>query len=492
MANLFIDKISVLIGFKKYRLTILKNNDRFFLKKEVQEELSKTGVELISGSSMDFRIHFELVYKTNPDKYYCYLINSNLDLLEDILKDGYFQDFQLITYFPEYHAETILSCSVYELNLLFNNKPLNTLSEDQTETYLSQCKLHEISDKDQIKKRILSELKSIIDNSVKDWSKVIVMVSEVILTAIKEGLWKEIKAEINNINELFQIHLEQSFRAHIIPASFVKRPSVVSNVLPFIHFNYNPKDKVAVIVVDGMSYWQFLMLEAHLNMEVEISPDVIYSWIPSITQLSRQAIFRGSVPVSNYKQDPTNESKLWKTFWLGKGFMDTQIRYDYRTLQDNNLTNILRLALVDDALDNKMHASDDYNDLYDLTQNWIENTTIINSINRLLSNDFIVLITTDHGNLKARSLNYLGSKEKLGTNKSGSRSLRHLEYSDSWLKEQFMANHIDWIPFLGQDKNTIYIKNDFAFSTDRSIVTHGGSHFLEVLIPFITLKKANK
>lgn len=492
MANLFIDKISELIGFKENRLTILKNNDHFLYRKEVQKELSEIGVEVVSGSSLEIRSHFELNYKANKTQHYCYLIENSEDILEDILNNGFFQDFQLITYFPEYHAETILSCSVYELNLLFNDKPLNTLSESQTVTYLSQCKLHEISDKDQIKNRILSELKSVTDNPVKDWAKVIILASDVMLAAIKAGLWEEIKAEIKKINELFQHHLEQSFKAHIVPASFVKKPSVVSNVLPFIHFNFNPNDKVAVVVIDGMSYWQFLMLASHLNEEVEISPDIIYSWIPSITQLSRQAIFRGSVPVNNYKQDPANESKLWNTYWLGKGFMNTQIRYDYRKLNDENLTNVYRLALVDDALDNKMHASSDYNDLYDLTQNWIENTTIIQSINRLLSDNFTVFITTDHGNLKARSLNYLGAKEKLGTNKSGSRSLRHLEYSDTWLKDQFLANHADWIPYLGQDNNTIYIKNDFAFSTDGSIVTHGGSHFLEVLIPFITLKKVNK
>lgn len=488
MANLLINKISDLIGFKENRLTILKNKDRFLYKKEVQEELSQMGVEVVSGSSLDIRIHFELHFKVDKTQHYCYLIENREDVLEDILSNGFFQDFQLITYFPEYHAETILSCSVYELNLLFCNKPLNTLSEAQTVTYLSQCILHEVSDKDQIKNRILSELKSVTDHPVKDWAKVIMLVSDVILTAIKAGLWEEIKAEIKNINELFQHHLEQSYKAHIVPASFVKKPSVVSNVLPFLHFNFNPKDKVAVVVIDGMSYWQFLMLASNLNEEVEISPDIIYSWIPSITQLSRQAIFRGSVPVSDYKQDPANESKLWNTYWHGKGFMNTQVRYDYRTLKDNNLTNILRIALVDDALDNKMHASADYNDLYDLTQNWIENTTIIQSINRLLSDDFVIFITTDHGNLKARSLNYLGAKEKLGTNKSGSRSLRHLEYSDSWLRDQFLANHAEWVPFLGQDNNTIYIKNDYAFSTDSSIVTHGGSHFLEVLIPFIKLK----
>lgn len=489
MASIFLQTIAELIGLKANRLTILKNDDRFFYKKEVLEELSQMGVVVVSGSPLAIRIHFELHYKTNKEQCYCYLIEDRDDLLEDILNEGYFHHFQLITYFYEYHFETVINCTLDELHLLYLNKPIQTLTEEQTIYHLNKYKALEESDKEKIKRRMVSNLESLISSTVSDWSKLIIQVSEVMLMAIKNDLWEDIKPHIKIINDRFQQHLDQNYKAHIIPASFVKKPSVVSKVLPFLGFNFKSTDKVAVIVVDGMAYWQFLMLEAHLNNNIDITRDSIYSWIPSITQLSRQAIFRGSIPLSDYKQEPANESKLWNSFWHSKGFIDSQIRYDYRMLREDDLTHIFRLALVDDSLDNKMHASADYNDLFDLTQNWIENTPIIQEIDRLLANGFTIFITTDHGNLKTRSLNYLGSKEKLGTFKSGSRSLRHLEYSDPWLKDQFLANHSDWAPFLGQDDNILYIKNDYAFSTDGSIVTHGGSHFLEVLIPFIKLKK---
>lgn len=492
MANKFINHIIDLLNLKENRLSIIKNTDRFFYRKDVLEELDELKFRIVFGSALELRIDFELNYKRNLDHNFLYLIDNREDLLEDMRSEGCYYDFQLISYFPEYSPDTIQNYSLYELYLLYFNKPTRTLSESQTAAYLRRCVTIENSDKDFISQRLLSDLKSITSLTDIIWENVILPVSKVMLSAIKAELWEDIKPEIENLNERFQQYLLDNFKSHIIPSSFAKRPRIVSNVLPYLNLNFKTKDKIALIVIDGMSYWQYLMLSSHFGDEVESSNEVIYSWIPSITQLSRQAIFRGLIPQSSYKQDPTNEANLWYTFWRQKGLLDAQIRYDYNSLQDKNLNNILRLALVDISLDEKMHASSDYNDLYDLTQNWIENTGILPAIHRLLSEDFEIFLTTDHGNIKAKSLTNIGSKEKLGTNKSGSRSLRHLEYSDNWLKEQFLANHSDWLQFLGQDKNTIYIKNDLAFSNDDSLVTHGGSHFLEVLIPFTRLKKVNK
>ena len=88
-------------------------------------------------------------------------------------------------------------------------------------------------------------------------------------------------------------------------------------------------------------------------------------------------------------------------------------------------------------------------------------------------------------------MNSLTHRQTLGTNKSGSRSLRHLEYSESWLKDKFLKENQDWKSFLGETENTIFAKNDNAFTSNQRIITHGGSHMLEVLIPFVRLNKKN-
>ena len=481
------------LGLQTNQLTIIKNTDRFFYKPEVKAELSNIGVELVSGSTLELRVHIELIFKDNSQQKFCYLVDNKEDVLEDILKMSTYHDFHISSYFPEYYSDTIQNCSFNDLCLLYRKKPTQTLSEPQTIEYLKKCNITEQTNKIKIKERIKSFLKEFTNTKDEiNWEKSFPLLSENVLFAIENKIWEDVKSDIEVINNLFQQHIELKYKAHIIPASYVKKPSIVSKVLPFLQFNFNQNDKVALVVIDGMAYWQYLMLAAHLNETIETTNDVIYSWVPSITQLSRQAIFRGDNPASTYVQNPTNEANLWKSFWKKNGLLDAQINYHYNGLKSDNLSNIKRLAYVDVTLDNKMHACTDYNDLFDLTQNWIENSEIIDNILMFLDEDFTVFITTDHGNIQATGLNSLTHRQTLGTNKSGSRSLRHLEYSESWLKDKFLSENIDWKTFLSDTDNTIYINNDYAFTTDFNIITHGGSHILEVLIPFITLKKKNQ
>ena len=220
-----------------------------------------------------------------------------------------------------------------------------------------------------------------------------------------------------------------------------------------------------------------------------IKEDVIYSWIPSITQLSRQAIFKGGAPDMDYRQGPTNESKLWSTYWASKGFNELEIRYNHQNIDLDNLVNIKRFAAVYKDLDDYMHSSKDYYDLLKLTENWIERSNIATVVNYLLEQDFKIFLTTDHGNIQAKGWRSLLGREKLGTNKSGSRSQRHIEYSEQWLSDEFINNNPELKGSIIMEDQAIYFKNDLSFSREETLVTHGGAHLLEVLIPFITISK---
>lgn len=478
------------LGLKKNNLTIIKNSDGFFKKPDVLKELADDGIYIINGSSIEIRVHFELVFKSDEEKYFCYIIEKKEDLVEDILKEGVYNDFRILDYFPEYYHNTILNCSLSELYLLYKNKPSQNLSEHQTVEFLLKCNAEEKKDKVRIKKEIDTFIERTLQTEQEiKWDKLVEILPHIVLTAIENELWNDVQAGVEKINNLFQQYLENNYKAHILPSSYAIKPNVVTKILPFINFNYNTTDKVALLVVDGMAYWQYLLLSTHFDKNIDVFPDKIHSWIPSITQLSRQAIFRGENPISSYIQNPTNEKKLWRDFWIKNKFLDAQIKYAYSTREVLNLSNVKRLAYVDMTLDEKMHASSDYYDLYDLTQNWIEQSNIIQIINHLISEDFTVFLTTDHGNIQASALKSLSHLQTLGTNKSGSRSLRHLEYSDTSLKDKFLNENSDWKQFLGETGNTIYIKNNFTFSDKANIVTHGGSHMMEVIIPFIKLKK---
>ena len=136
-----------------------------------------------------------------------------------------------------------------------------------------------------------------------------------------------------------------------------------------------------------------------------------------------------------------------------------------------------------------MHSSTDYTDLKDLTENWIDRDHIISVIDELIKKGFKIFLTTDHGNVLAKGWRSLKGREKLGTNKSGSKSTRHIEYSDKELADYFMETNDDIKDKLMRDKNAIYFINNLSFSKKDHLVTHGGSHILEVIIPFIKIEK---
>ena len=145
------------------------------------------------------------------------------------------------------------------------------------------------------------------------------------------------------------------------------------------------------------------------------------------------------------------------------------------------------MGIVYKDLDDYIHSSKDYKDLIKLTENWIERSEIHKTVKTLLNQGFNVFISSDHGNIEAKGWRGLTGKEKLGTNKSGSRSERHIEYSEEWLKEEFVKSNPQILDSITQESRVIYFKNNLSFSKRDKLVSHGGTHFLEVAIPFISI-----
>ena len=113
----------------------------------------------------------------------------------------------------------------------------------------------------------------------------------------------------------------------------------------------------------------------------------------------------------------------------------------------------------------------------------IAKSKIINTIASLRSHGFKVYITTDHGNLEATGIKNLKLKDKVG---SLSRSKRYIHFSN----ETMLANFREQNPLLtiGIKGNSVYLRQEEAFTDENSkIITHGGSHLWEVLIPFIEI-----
>ena len=470
----------------KYSVIRIENPDGFLKRDDVVQAFSVLGVVVNFGSKIEQRIAYELRDKT---KCLILLSDDNTDYLEDILSKSNSKSFHLDDYIEGFHINTVLKENIDVIDGLYNSSQLINLNRIKTEDFIAGIKAKKNNVSETFKldtESITSELEKLLNQEKKDWKSIIQLVSYALLHSIDKSEFSEIFTVIQHANEDFQDYLISDY-PQLKNSNPIKKPLIVSKILD--HLNFKGVDaKIALIVVDGMSYWQYLILRESFSERTTFNEEITHSWIPSITQLSRQAIFRGDVPKKDYRQNPQNEERLWKSYWKSKGINACNIRYNHDKVNLSGLDSVLKFGIVYTDLDVKMHGSSDYKDLIDLTNNWISRSRITKTINTLIDNSFSVYLTTDHGNIQARGWRGLKGKEKLGTNQSGSRSQRHIEYSEQWLADDFITSNPEIANSIVNEDNVIYFKKELSFSKEESLITHGGSHILEVLIPFIQIK----
>lgn len=472
MDSLKTEILSFLFGDR--RLCVVSDKDGFLSRKDVQEWLSDSGVAFEQGTQFQLRLMYELRYKTNTDCKYCFVTDENFQILPDIRQCSNIVTFNLSKFLPAYHRPSLVSVSLDLLEKIYRRRQVKSLNMIETTNLIAQ--LEEQQDPmDTINRKLSQITGDKLEERLAD-------VSECVVEALELDGYNKISKEIDRINSEWQQGLEERYFGQVLPSSYLSAPSYVGNVLNHIHSNYK-NDLVALVVVDGLSFWQYLTLKKSFPDTLTIQDSYIHSWIPSITMLSRQSIFRGGVPIRDYKQNPQNEEKLWFDYWTNHGFKNDEIGYEYNVLGEFCGTT-KRLAYVTVKLDEKMHASENNRELFLLTRNWA--TSFAKDIKRLIDAGYKVFLTTDHGNVESEGWRKLTSQEKVYVYGDGSRGMRHLIYDDTHgmdelyekMDHEQVWRHDDWMVW----------RNRKSFSSNGcQEITHGGCHFLEVLIPFIKI-----
>lgn len=468
------------------RLSVVSNPDGFLKRPDTQQEVLKTcGLLLLPvSSSLELRVRYELTDK-NSNERICYIMDNAKDILPDIgMHIHYSPDFNVTDLFPACDETEIrlaqlnfgMAAYIYSKHFVYN------LSAVETRNVVNDAKtLFGQTDKE-----LISELDAIPLN----WEDVSTIdgISKVILKSIKQDIYEKLESKIAEINNSFQEFIDRKYFG-LVSSSHVNRPKMVHKVLPHLAYKYERTKKVALVVIDGMAYWQYLVLEQKLNQyQLPIAKNLTFSWLPSITKLSRQAIFRGDIPRADYNQSPGSECKLWDGYWMERCKPSQRMKeYEIAYTHDSLLTSNglpYKQAFVDVSLDHKMHSSSNNKDLYSLTENWA--TEASESINELYKLGYTIVITTDHGNIMAHRWRALNSQERTLLYEKESRGSRHLMYSKQEYLNDFLQKNKEIESELLIHDNWAVWRNNQCFKGQDEI-THGGSHFLEVVIPFITI-----
>jgi PglZ domain. len=487
MPGRLINKIAQMVTVDYCRLTFVENPDGFLLNDDVCRLLQQVqNIEIVKGSQLTLRIHFELNFKQDTGNKYVYICDNVHSLLPDMAKEGVKLVFLISDVFPLFADKSLVRKQTVDvLEVLYSKYAAKRIPLAEGQSILNGI-CREVEEKRRLSVTTFLYRMNVVE---KNWNKLpetIHNLSTIIEEAINAGIIDELWNEIGSVNQRFQQWIDQSYFSTLASNALIA-PKSVNRILPHLKANYHQDDKLALVVVDGICYWQYLILKKHLSKKgYNIGDNATVSWLPSITMLSRQAIFRGEMPKQDYLQNPQNEVKLWKDYWKQNGFSDFEIQYLYNTDEFIINDGVKRLAYVTVEMDEKMHSASDLKELHLLTEYWC--TRIVSQIDAIINKGYTIYLTTDHGNVLAKGWRSMKQEEKVYLFKDGSRGARHLIYTDLTEQNRFVQDNTE-LNLLRHDK-WLCIRDDRCFANAKTKkITHGGSHFMEVAIPFIKITK---
>lgn len=467
----------------EHRLSVISCPDGFLQREDtIHAFADQAGITVLHYSQLELRVWYETEFIDSGNKRFIIILDSTQSLLADIRNNAFVSEFKTRDLLLTYNQQAIdLGKMNYQMMAhLFENKSVAAIMDrTATSAAVNQAETKFGQDGDDV-----SVVKHLLMDIVTDWQhplSTIEQLSQQVVKVARQDKVAEIENELAFINQSFQQYLDTTY-AQLVSAS---SPKVVHKILPYISRTYGIGQKVALVVADGLSYWQYIVLRQKLN-EVGITTEdnVCYAWIPSVTMLSRQAIFKGDRPDMGYHQNPTNEEKLWRNYWYGKNFKEWHVMYAYEELPPIDDA-VERLAYVTMVMDDDMHSAHSMKQLYSSTVVWADKFTPI--IQQILKAGFDIILTADHGGVPSHGWGNLTQHEKVALYETGSRGQRHLIFSSQSAQQHFLDSHPDTVPQWRILGNSVVWRDNKCFGTNDCI-SHGGSHVLEMLVPLITIK----
>ncbi len=333
------------------------------------------------------------------------------------------------------------------------------------------------------------------------WAELIALFVEVGESSLSETL-QRIGGIQQQVGERFFSWLQQRF------AGLHNQPSVPPVMIHHIpramarQIEISKQEKIALIVIDGLSIDQWVVLRDVLSQQcqgIQFRERAVFAWIPTITSVSRQALFAGKLPLyfPGSINTTAKEATLWNQFWLDRGLTHAHVTYA-KGLGSGNVDELKELlehhqvcvaGLVVDKVDKIMHGMElGTAGMHNQVRQWAFQGYMAKIIALLHDLRFKIGITSDHGNIEA---------EGCGRPAEGAvadlKGERVRVYPDSSLRAKVKKRFpeaIEWVPIgLPEDYLPLLANGRSAFIQKRKwTVAHGGVSIEEVVVPLIQIE----
>lgn len=291
--------------------------------------------------------------------------------------------------------------------------------------------------------------------------------------------------------------------ADLSTLSFHNGPVMVHRIPDYLSSRRkaNGAGKVALLVFDGLALDQWVQIREHLvtaTKRFAFDEGTTYAWLPTVTSVSRQAIFSGRKP-REFEESighTNKEESLWKAYWQEQGVKPSEIMYQRALRQVEQLDlfeNALDercpkvVGLVVDEVDDRLHKERTKQDVALWIANWLKTGFVERLFSILLDRGFQIYLTADHGNVDAVGV---------GRPTQGDIPETRGERVRVYRSEAFLAASMTAYPgtvgldITGLPMNfmPLYAGGRTAFvANGEQVVVHGGISVEELIVPFVSI-----
>lgn len=277
--------------------------------------------------------------------------------------------------------------------------------------------------------------------------------------------------------------------------SHSSEPVVVHKILEYLEiYKMRNNTKIMLAVMDGMSMENYYLLKEYIEDKAFLyKENGCIAMIPTLTTISRQAIFSGVMPLyfeeSLFKTD--KEEMAFKRFFEQRDYPANKIAFIgnikcFEEIDPGAIKNKEIVGIVIKTIDEIMHkATFGKKQMNQDIRLWLEKQTDMKKfIKEMIEQGYEIILTADHGNIEAQGIGATRRKS-VAVASSGQRAKIFEQFYDIEI-EHMMDFKSHALPDKYQYK--VLESNYASTKRDDIIVTHGGASLEELIVPFIHIR----
>ena len=399
------------------------------------------------------------------------------------------------------------------IDSMFIDGTLHPLSVQEVPTSIPEwAKVGIVQDPAAMRNLVLDGIKNLrdslptLDASYRDWSQIARRFGEILARFHRLDMARmdDIRDKVTELQGLTDEHLYAWVTKHYadlpsLPAA--KGPVMVHHVPRFLSMRRNAgEDKIALLVFDGLAVDQWIQIREHVakhSPKIGFEEGTCFAWLPTLTSVSRQALFSGLKPreFANSIETTAQEPSQWSRFWQDQGLRTNQVLYrkgikrvDQLKELDVALSNptIKVAGLVVDTVDEIVHGAIlGKRGIANQIDGWCESGFVDHLFAQLLDKGYHVYLTADHGNVEAMGIGRPSQGviaemrgERVRVYRSEALLSESAAMCPSAIKLQIAGLPMNFMPLFAGGRTAFVPEGE-------QVVVHGGVSIEELIVPFV-------